>query len=195
MKPRSLISCSHSWELESWWTFKFSESNWKGQNPLDRIVFYIIGKLLDRRCLKWARMTHLSSWNISYGQKKGQKSNWQFDSQPLKVSNRPDFLVYRWRATYHWKVLDDDYNFALDLTSIEGLHKKLWAPKVARVSTLGISGLPLGSHGTKWHLGVGPVARHKVYYKGKVVASPKSGSWWVLWICVCLWLVCASKVS
>ncbi len=62
------------------------------------------------------------------------------------------------------------------------------------VLTLGISRLPLGNPGTKWHLGVGPVAMHKVYYKGKVVASPKSGLWWVLWIQVCLWLVLKSKV-
>jgi hypothetical protein len=35
------------------------ESNCKGQNPLDWKVPYIIGKLLERWCLKWARMTHL----------------------------------------------------------------------------------------------------------------------------------------
>jgi hypothetical protein len=29
---------------------------------------------------------------------------------------------------------------------------------------------------------------------GKVVASPKSGPWWVLWVCVCLWFVHAPKV-
>jgi len=40
-------------------------------------------------------------------------------------------------------------------------------PKVAGVSTLEISRLPLGSLGTKWHLGVGFVARHKIYYKGE----------------------------
>jgi hypothetical protein len=43
----------------------------------------------------------------------------------------------------------------------------LWASKVAGVPILGISGFPLGSPGTKWHLDVGPVARHKVYYKGE----------------------------
>ncbi len=30
--------------------------------------------------------------------------------------------------------------------------------------------------------------------RGKVVASPKLGPWWVLWIHVCPWLVCAPKV-
>jgi hypothetical protein len=32
---------------------------------------YIIGNLLERRCLKWARIAHLDIWNTSYGQKKG----------------------------------------------------------------------------------------------------------------------------
>jgi hypothetical protein len=30
--------------------------------------------------------------------------------------------------------------------------------------------------------------------RGKVVASRKSGPWWILWICVCSWLVCAPRV-
>jgi hypothetical protein len=82
-------------------------------------------------------------------QKKGWESNWQFDSQPLKVRNCPNFLMCRWHDTYHWKALDEGYNFALDLISIRGLHTKLWAPKVTRVPTLGISRLALGSLGTK----------------------------------------------
>jgi hypothetical protein len=82
----------------------------------------------------------------------------------------------------------------LDLISIGGLHKKLWALKVAGVLTLGISGLPLGNPGTKCYLGAGPVARHRVYYKGKVVASLRLGPCWVLWIRICPWLVLAPKV-
>jgi hypothetical protein len=31
--------------------------------------------------------------------------------------------------------------------------------------------------------------------RGKVVASPKSRLWWVLWVCVCLWFVYAPKCS
>jgi hypothetical protein len=31
--------------------------------------------------------------------------------------------------------------------------------------------------------------------RGTVVASPKSEPWWVLWICVCPWLVLAPKCS
>jgi hypothetical protein len=71
------------WELESKWTPEFSKSDFRGQNPLDWGFPYIIGKLIELRCLKWARMTHLDTSNTSYGQKKG----W-----PLKVRNRLDFL-------------------------------------------------------------------------------------------------------
>ncbi len=86
-------------ELESIRTPESSRRNCRGQNPLEWKVLYIIEKLLKRRCLKWACITHLDIWNTSYGQKKGWESNWQFDSQPLKVKNRPDFLVCKWHAT------------------------------------------------------------------------------------------------
>jgi hypothetical protein len=59
------------------------------------------------------------------------------------------------------------YNFALDFIVIKGLHTKLWDPKVAGVPTLRILGLPYGNPGTKCHLDVGLVERHKVYYKGE----------------------------
>ncbi len=71
------------------------------------------------------------------------------------------------------KNLDKGYNFSLDLILIEGLHVKLWAPKVARVPTLGILGLPLGSPETKCHLDVGPMTNHRVYYKGESGGFPQ----------------------
>jgi len=112
-------------------------------------------------------MTHLDISNKSYGQKKGLESNW------LRVKNHPDFLACRWHATYHWKALDEGYNFAVDLISIKGMHIKLWAPKVTRVLVVGISGLPFGNPRTKWHLGVSPVAKHKIYYKGEGGGFPQ----------------------
>jgi hypothetical protein len=130
-------------------------------------------KLFKRKCLKWARITHLDIWNTSYGQKKGWESNWQFDSRPLKVKNRPDFLACRGRATYHWKALDEDYNFASDLITIRGLHKKLWGSKIARLPTLAILGVPLGSPETKSHLDVGFMERHRIYYKGEGGGFPQ----------------------
>jgi len=157
---------------------------------MDWRVLYTIGKLLKCKCLKWACMTHLDIWNKSYGQKKGQESNWQFDFQTLKVWNRPDFVACRWRATCRWKALNESYNFASDLISIWGLHAKLWAPKITGVPTLAILGLPLGSFETKCHSDVGLMERHKIYYKGEDGGFPKSGPRWVLWV----WVACGSKV-
>jgi hypothetical protein len=49
------------WDLEFRWTSKCLEGNFKGQNSLDLKVFYIIGKLLRFRCLKWAHMMPLDT--------------------------------------------------------------------------------------------------------------------------------------
>jgi hypothetical protein len=71
------------------------------------------------------------------------------------------------RSLYHWKALNMGYNFSLDLISIRGLQRKLWASKFVEVPSLGIPGFPLGSPGTKCHLDVALVERHIVYYKGE----------------------------
>jgi hypothetical protein len=171
-----------------------SERNFMGQNSLPWRVLYIIEKILKCRCLKWARIAHLNIWNTSYGQKKGQESNWQFDSQPLKVGNRPNFLVCRWRVTYHWKALNEGYNFSLDLIVIRGLHRKLCALKVARILGVAISGFPLRSPGTKSHLDVALVERCRVYYKGDGGGFPQVQAVVSLVCLGCPWLILAPKV-
>jgi hypothetical protein len=118
---------------------------------------YINGKLLQLRCLKWACIIHLDIWNTSYGQKKGRKSNCQFDSRPEKVGNRPDLLSCRQCATYRWKVLDKSYNFALNRTLIQGLIAKLRGSKVAGVLVGAISGLPFRSPGRENPFRCGPL--------------------------------------
>ncbi len=62
------------WERESSWTPKTSKSHLRGQNSMACGALYIMGKLLERRCLKWACIAHLDIWNTSYGQKKGRES-------------------------------------------------------------------------------------------------------------------------
>jgi hypothetical protein len=178
------------WELESQMDSReSSEHDCKGQNPSARRVFYIIEKLLKFRCLKWSRIAHLDIWNTSYGQKKGRESNWQFDFWPLKVENRPNL-----RATYLWKDLNEGYNFAFDRIAIRGLHKKLWAPKVAGVQMVGILGLPLGSPRTKSHLDVASVERCRVYYKGKGGGFPQVRVVVNLMCSSCPWFILAPKV-
>ncbi len=50
---------------------------------------------------------------------------------------------------------------------------KLRAPNVAKVLTMGISGLPLGSPEKKSHLDVAPVERCKINYKGEGGGFPQ----------------------
>ncbi len=65
------------------------------------------------------------------------------------------------------KSLDEGYNFTLNLTSIKGLHTKLWASKIVGVLISKILGLPTWESWTKWHLGASPMVKHREYYKGE----------------------------
>jgi hypothetical protein len=173
------------------WNFKWipesSKRNYRGQNPLVQRVLYIIVKILKRKCLKWALMTHLDIWNTSSSHKKNREPNWQLDFRPLKITNQPNFLTCRQCATYYWKAMDQGYNFALDLIAIEGLHTKLWVPKIVGVPTVGI----LGQNAIwMWP----PCKGANNIIRGKVVVSPKCGLWWVSWVWIRPWLVLAPKV-
>jgi hypothetical protein len=97
---------SHGGNWSPKWTLETSKSNFKSQNSMNCDVLYIIGKLLERKYLKWACIVHLDIWNTSYGRRKGRESNWQFVSRPQKVENQLDTLVYKGHATYRWKALD-----------------------------------------------------------------------------------------
>jgi hypothetical protein len=120
-------------DLESSGTPECSELDSKGQNTLHWGVLGVIGKVLKRRYRKWPRIGHLDICNPSYGQKKGRESNWQFDSRPLKVRNRPLPDVRFESATWRWKDLDEDYNFGLDLVVIQLRSRELRQFKVPGV--------------------------------------------------------------
>ncbi len=149
---------THNPEMGTWessGTPENSEFDCRGQKTSPWSVFYTVGKVLKCRCWKWPLMSHLDICSTSYGQKKGRESNWQFNSWPLEVKNRPDPGVCRWNMTHHWKALEKSYKFALDIISIEGLSRKLWIPKVSGVQTEIVSRLLLGSPEKKSHLDVG----------------------------------------
>jgi hypothetical protein len=74
---------------ESSGTPECSELDSKGQNALHWGVLGVIGKVLKLRYRKCPRIGNSDVCSPSYGQKKGRESNWQFDSRPLKVGNRP----------------------------------------------------------------------------------------------------------
>jgi hypothetical protein len=82
----------HTPKMGTWESFETpisSKLDCKGQNTLHWGVLYIIGKLSKCKCRKWPCLSHVDIYNTRYGQKKGQESNWQFDSWPLKVGNQP----------------------------------------------------------------------------------------------------------
>jgi len=112
----------------------------------------------------------------------------------LKVGNIPDFFTYRWCATYHWKALIESYNFALNFISIGGLHTKLWDSKITNVLISGIRDSNLGvlRQNDIWVLALWLGTWNNI--RGEVVASPKFGLWWVLWVRVYSWFIHASKV-
>ncbi len=142
-----------TWESSG--TLKTSKFDCRGQNTSPWGNLHVIGKLWKCRCRKWPRMNHLDICSTSYGKKKGQNSNLQFDSQPLKFGNRPDPNVCRWSATHRWKFFKESYKFSLDFIPIRGLNKELWTHKVPGVQTGTASRLFLGSPGTKSHSDVG----------------------------------------
>jgi hypothetical protein len=118
-------------------------------------------------------MGHLDIYSTNYGKTKGRESNWQFDSRPLKVRNRPDPNACRWSVTHHGKALEESYKFILNLIPIGGLSKEVRSFKVSRVQTRTISRLLLGSPKTKSHLDVGATERHRVYYMGEGGGFPQ----------------------
>jgi hypothetical protein len=156
-----------SGNLESFETPKNSELELKVQNTSHWGVLGVIEKVLKFRCLNWPRIGHLDIYSPSYGQKKGRESNWQFDSRPLKVGNRPLPNVCSGSATWIWKSLEESYNFGSNLVPIRVWGEKLWMPKVPGVQIGTVSGLHLGSPGKKSHLDVAPARSCREYYKGE----------------------------
>ncbi len=183
-----------SGNLKSSGTPKNSKLDCSGQNTFHWGDFYIVGKVLKCRCRKWPCMSHLDICSTSYGRMKGWKSNWQFDSRPLKVRIWPDPGMCRWNATHRWKALEESYKFALDLIPIRDLNWELWASIVSGVETETVSGLLLGSLKTKTHSDVGAMGKHREYYMGEGGGFPRVRAVVSQVSSCCPWLVPTPKV-
>ncbi len=122
-----------SWDLESSGTPECLEFDSKGKNTSHWGVLGVVGKVLKRRYRKCPRIGHSDICTPSYGQKKGRESNWQFDSRPLKVENRPLPDVRFRSATWRWKDLDEGYNFGSNLVAIQLCSRELSRFKVPGV--------------------------------------------------------------
>ncbi len=119
--------------LESSGTPECLKFNSKAQNTSHWGVISVIGKVLKIKYRKWPCIGHLDICSPSYGQKKGRESNWQFDSRPLKVRNRPAFDVRWGSATRRWKDIDEGYKIGSDLVPIQGWSQELWRFEVPGV--------------------------------------------------------------
>jgi hypothetical protein len=97
---------------------------------------------------------------------RSQTANLTFNHQKLGIA-----LISL--CVKHWKALDEGYTFVSNLISIKSLHAKLWALKVAKVPTMGISRLSLVNAKDKCHLDASHVASHKIYYKGEGDGFPQ----------------------
>jgi hypothetical protein len=65
---------THTLEMGTWEssrTLENLELDCRGQNTLPWSVFYIVRKVLKRRCRKWPRMGHSDIYSTSYVRKKG----------------------------------------------------------------------------------------------------------------------------
>jgi hypothetical protein len=160
-------------DLESSGTPENSEDDLRGQISSYLCILGLIGKDLKCRCPKWPRMSHLDICNPSYGQKKGQESNWQFDSRPLNVRNWPLPDIWFESATWRWKAVKESYNFTLDLVLIGLYSREIWAPKVPGLQLGTVSGLQLESLGKKCHLDASPVESCREYYMGEGGGFPQ----------------------
>ncbi len=120
-------------------------------------VLHTIGKLLKHRCLKWARITHLDIWNISYGQKKGQE----------KSGITPISLHAGGVRHTVGKLLTTATTLFQTSPQLKVYTQSYGAPKSRESQFWQFR----DSHRTKSHLYVGLMERHIVYYKG--------GKWWL----------------
>jgi len=170
--------------LESSGTLEFSKFDSKAQNTSHWGVLGVIGKVLKRRYRKWPRIGHLDICPPSYGQKKGRESNWQFDSRPLKVENRPLPDVRFGSATWRWKDLDKGYNFGSDLVAIQLRSRELWQFKVSGVpprqfrDSIGTPFRESQQNVPFWCLLRG--VTQSILLGVRWWLTPESGPWWVL---------------
>jgi hypothetical protein len=134
-------------------------------------------------------MTHLGTQNISYGQKKGRE--WVF----TKTRESPWF-TFVWVVCHismesSWQGLKLFFKSHLNWRfsqEIMGLQSR----KNLNFENFGTPNLGVVAQNVIWMQA--PWLGTKNNIRGKVVASPKSGPWRVLWVRVCAWRVCAPKM-
>jgi hypothetical protein len=93
--------------------------------------------MLECRCPKMALHDSFGYLKHKLWRKEGLGVKLRIWLLTTKSQESPWFIFScMWRVTHCWKAFDEGNNFDFDLTSIKGLHTKLWASKIARVPIL-----------------------------------------------------------
>jgi hypothetical protein len=171
-----------SWSPER--TPKSSEHDCRGQICSLQRVLYIIEKVLKCRCPKWPRMSHLDICSTSYGQKKGRESNCQFEINRLPTTKSRESTRFTWlQATCHISLESSrqglqlcfrphcDRRFAEEVMHPQSPESPCWRD-------FGTPTRESRERKAIWMQAPWSVTEYTI--RGKVVASPKSGPWWVL---------------
>jgi hypothetical protein len=128
--------------------------------------------------LAWAIWTSTSQVMT----KKNRESNWQFDSWPLKDESRPDPICAR-ELQHTVGKLSTKATIFLKTSLRSKVCTKSYAPSKSREShLLEFRDFHLGVPGQKAIRMWPPWRTTKYIIWGKVVASPRSGPWWILWV-------------
>jgi hypothetical protein len=160
-------------DLESSGTPECSEFDSRGQNTSHWGVPGVVEKILKRRYRKWPRIGHLDICSPSYGQKKGRESNWQFDSRPLKVGNRPLPDLRIESARFPWKRSRRGLQLCFRPRCDQTPQSGVMSSQSPETPTGTISRLQLGSLGKKSHLDVASAERCREYYMGEGGGFPR----------------------
>jgi len=165
-------------DLESSGTPECSELDNRTQYTSHWGVLGVIGKVLKLRYRKCPRIGHLDICRPSYGQKKGRESNWQFDSRPLKVGNRPLSEVRIGSAIRVGKISTRATSLVQTSSRSDLAVRSYELPKSwdsTRDDFGTISVLHFRSPENLCHLDIAPTGRHRVYYReygGGILPSP-----------------------
>jgi hypothetical protein len=153
---------------------KFLERNYRGQNPFPWGVFYIIGKILKCKCLKWAHIAHLDIWNTKKGwlkERLGVKvavwlpttKSWESTRFPCVQATRNIPLKSSWRGLQLCFRPHCDRRFA----------QEVMRPQSRGNPSCENFGTPTWESRDKKPFGCGPVESCKVYYKGEGDGFPQ----------------------
>jgi hypothetical protein len=167
--------------MESRWTSETSESDFRGQNPMACDVIYIIGKLLELRCLKWALIAHLDIWNTSYGQKTIVKLPIWLLTQKSRESTR--FTCLQTTCDIPLESSRRELQLCLRPHLDPSSSRKVMGLQSCESPSWRDFKTPTRESRERKTIWMWAPWRGAEYtIRGKVVASPKSKPWWVLCI-------------